>query len=264
MPTLSQALEAYLLANDLDPNTERWYRRVVGVFRHWHGSDPPCVSIDAETLSRFLRDKQRSGRASHYVKSLRSGMLALLGDAVDPRKVRTVRLTKLRPATWTQPQVEFLVSRVSVLPAYKRTYYSRVTLHAWYSGLSRNDLHLIERRHFQADGTLLFERHKTGEEIVAWVPPELLDGLPAFGPLFPRLWSDEQFRKDFKRMVLAAGLVGTFKTLRKTSGTEAEIAAPGRGHEHLANSRKVFETHYLDRNRVHREPVKLPHIRLGG
>lgn len=60
-------------------------------------------------------------------------------------------------------------------------------------------------------------------------------------------------------VVAAAGLVGTFKTLRKTSGTQAEILT-GRGHEHLANTRGIFEKHYLDRRRVHREPVRLPRI----
>ena len=256
--TLAALLDDYLLANDLEQTTEAWYRRIVNVFSEWHAKDLTASGIVPETLSRFLRD-MRAGHSTYYCKSLRSGLLAVLGEHIDRRKVRTIKLDRLRPNSWTQAELERLIASVNVLPAYKRPYYVRVCLFAWYTGLSKGDLHLIARANFDEDGTLLFERHKTGEEVVAWVPPHLLDGLAMLGPLFPRLWSDEQFRKDFKRMVAAAGLVGTFKTLRKSSGTQAEILT-GRGHEHLANSRKVFEQHYLDRKRVHREPVRFPLI----
>ncbi|MEX0677783.1 MAG: hypothetical protein WD063_11950 [Pirellulales bacterium] len=89
----------------------------------------------------------------------------------------------------------------------------------------------------------------------------MLAELPTSGPVFPTLWSNEQFRKDFRHVVHAAGLSGTFKKLRKSRGTEAELLT-GRGHEHLANSRKEFEVHYLDRTRVHREPIRLPPLQL--
>jgi septum formation topological specificity factor MinE len=258
LDTIDGLLDAYLLANDLEPTTEAWYRRIFSVFHEWHGRDSQRPELRAELLSTFLRD-MREGHSTHYCKSLRNGLLAVLGKHVERCNVRTVKLKKLQPESWTQEDVELLVRCAFVLPARKHIYYSRVSLFAWHTGLSKGDLHLIERGHFEADGTLLFERHKTGESVVVWVPPHLLEGLPESGPLFPRLWSDEQFRKDFKRMVQAAGLTGTFKKLRKTSGTEAEILT-GRGHEHLANSRKVFEVHYLDRKRVHREPVRLPQI----
>lgn len=260
MSSINRLLETYLLENDLEPTTEAWYRRIVRVFCEWYGGDVPADALTPETLSRFLRDK-RDGHSSHYCKSLRSGLLAVLREVVDGRKVRTVRLAKLHPHTWSHPEVLTLVHAARVLPARKRDFYKRICLVAWHTGLSQNDLYRIERRDFDEGGTLIFDRHKTGETVVAWVPPELLDGLPATGPLFPKRWSDEQFRKDFKRMVKAAGLAGTFKTLRKSSGTAAEQLTPGRGHEHLANSRRIFETHYLDRKRVHREPIRLPGLR---
>lgn len=255
---IDDLLEAYLLIHDLEPTTEAWYRRVFSVFHEWKAQHAPGDELTAELLSRFLRD-MREGHSTHYCKSLRNGLLAVLGEHVDRRRVRTVKLDKLRPASWTQADVDKLLRATIVLLPRKQSYYRPLIAFAWHTGLSKNDLHLIERADFRADGTLVYERHKTGESVVVWVPLELFEGLPAKGPLFPRLWSDEQFRKDFQRVVRAAGLAGTFKTLRKTSGTEAELLT-GRGHEHLANSRRVFEIHYLDRQRVHREPVRLPKL----
>lgn len=258
MPTIDDLLSAYLLANDLELTTEAWYRRIFGVFRQWCGRSLPAGELTHELLSTFLRDK-REGHSTYYCKSLRNGLLAVLGEHIDRRKVRRIKLDKLRPGSWSQIDLAAIVRSCAVLPPYKREYYGLACQFAWHTGLSKNDLHLIRAKDFTEDGTLVYERHKTGEPVVAWVPPELLVGLPAFGVLFPKRWSDEQFRKDFKRIVTAAGLTGTFKKLRKTSGTQAELLT-GKGHEHLANSRKVFESHYLDRRIVHREPIKLPKI----
>jgi|GEM_PF-5405174 len=256
--TVDETLEAYLLTNDLQPTTEAWYRRIFGVFREWCGRPLPMAELTHELLSEFLRAK-RDGHSSYYCKSLRNGLLAVLGEHVDRRKVRRIKLTALRPGSWSQDDLLAIVSSCVELPEYKQVYYKRISQFGWHTGLSRNDLHLITAADFSGDGTLIYERHKTGEHVVAWVPLELFEGLPQAGPLFPRRWSDEQFRKDFKRIVTASGLTGTFKKLRKTSGTQAELLT-GRGHEHLANSRRVFESHYLDRRIVHREPVKLPKI----
>jgi len=254
---ISEILEAYLLGHDLDPSSEAWYRRIVAVFKSWFGGDVPPSALTPEMLSAFLRDKRHAGNSSHYCKSLRSGLLAVLGNRVDSRLVRSVKLDRLRPHSWNADSLERLAKALDVLPERKRVYYARISAVAYHTGLSKNDLHRLTRPDFEPDGTLVFDRHKTGAEVVAWVPVELLIQFPATGLMFPQLWSYEQFRKDFKKVVQAAGLEGTFKTLRKTSGTEADLIN-GRGHEHLANTRAVFERHYKDRQRVHREPVRLP------
>jgi hypothetical protein len=253
-PTLLQSLESHLLRADLTGETERWYRTIVGVFLAWHGGDGELV---ADTLSRFLKDKQAAGRSSHYCRSLRNGLLAVLGETIERRHVRSVKLSRLAPHSWTSGDVAKLVESVGVLADYKRDFYRGMILAGYHTGLAQGDLHRLTRADFREDGTLLYSRAKTGSAVVAWMPPEVLVGLPTEGPLFPRRWSGEQFRKDFRRIVQTAGLQGTFKTLRKTSGTLAELLN-GRGHEHLANSRRVFELHYLDRKQVHRAPTKLP------
>lgn len=256
--SIHEALDAHLLSVDLAAETEIWYRRVVGNFCAWCGtSDVPRADLTAERVSEYLRAKQREGRSPHYVKSLRGGLLAVLAPWVDQRNVRTIRPPKLDPDSWLPEEVDLLIDRVDTLPEYKRPYYSRIIGYGFYTGLSKVDLHLLERRHFTRAGVLITRRHRTGKLVVVEVPIWLLRGMPMSGRFFPRLWSDEQFRRDFGRIVQAAGLTGTFKQLRKTSGTEADLQNPGRGHIHLGNTRKVFEAHYLNNRRVHREPIRL-------
>jgi hypothetical protein len=223
----------------------------VGVFLAWHGGDGELV---ADTLSRFLKDKQAAGRSSHYCRSLRNGLLAVLGERIERRHVRSVKLQRLEPKSWTAADVAKLVESVGVLADYKRNFYRGIVLAAYHTGLTHGDLARLTHGDFQPDGTLLYRRAKTGTPVVAWMPPEVLATLPPHGLLFQSPWSREQFRKDFRRIVAAAGLQGTFKKLRKTSGTLAELLT-GRGHEHLANSRRVFERHYLDRKLVRKTPA---------
>jgi hypothetical protein len=101
----------------------------------------------------------------------------------------------------------------------------------------------------EADGTLRIWRHKTGSEVLVWLPVELVNHVTA-GLVWPRPWSAEWDRRTFQKIAAAAGLVGTMKKLRRSSGVSVEILHPGHGHEHLGNSRRVFERHYLRRRIV--------------
>ena len=93
---------------------------------------------------------------------------------------------------------------------------------------------------------LKWNRQKTGRPVIVAVPADLLRRLPESGPCWPRRFSREYFRRTFRKIVARAGLRGTFKKLRKSSGTSVESLHPGCGHIHLGNTRRVFELHYLD------------------
>ena len=257
--TVRTHLEGYLLRTEVRATTEVYYRRVVGVFCRWYGGDVPESDLTADTLNRFLREKQLAGRSSYYRKSLRSGLVAVLRDRLGSDKVRSIRLDALDVRCWDGAEVARLVERCDVLPDQHRNYFRHAIALAYHTGLSQVDLHRVERLHVGEGGTIRLRRSKTGQECFVALPAELLAELPRDGPLLPVKMSREMFRRHFKRVVAAAGLRGTFKTLRASSGTAAELLT-GRGHEHLANSRKVFERHYLDRSRIAREPVRL---RLG-
>ena len=236
---LSAVLESYLLARELKPSSERWYRAVAGIFQR------QCGELTAENVSRFLVSLQSAGRSSDYRKSLRNCLVALLRFHGDCGKVRPVKLTTLHHVVWTREEISALLQAVPAVMRGKsdQTYWRTLIEAAYWSGLSQCDLHKLERRHVAQDGTVRGERCKTGKAFLTYIPAELVAHV-ASGPIWPLRTSGEYFRRTFRRIVAAAGLRGTFKTLRKSSGTSVERLHPGQGHRHLANSRAIFERHY--------------------
>lgn len=256
-------LEKYILTSDIRQTTIAYYRRVMRQFLRWLQFHPEQKVVTELTVSAFLLHMQEAGHSSYYRRSLRNGILAVLAAFIDSRKVRRVRLDELHSQGFTKAEVGRLIRACRKLPAAKADYYGDIIPAAYHSGLSQVDLHRIERHQVAADGTIEIERSRTGKLAVVWIPPEIVERRPAKGKIFPRLWSDEQFRRDFQAICKIAGVEGTFKKLRKTSGTEADLITGGLGHLHLANSRKVFERHYLDRRMCPKQkPVKLRQIRV--
>lgn len=248
--TLRSLTCEYTLLHDMAEESSDQYHKIVGVFCSWYRGDVPKKAFTNELLSQFLLEKQRAGLSSYYIKSLRSHLKALYLFAGGHGVVRNVKLAKLSPESWTSEEVGRLVA------ATDDAYWREIIQAAFYTGLSQCDLHRVERQHFRDDGSLPWVRSKTGAEVLIGVPVEFLASLgPRIGPLWPLRTSKEYFRREFKKIVHAANLTGTFKKLRKSSGTDVELQFPGRGHEHLGNTRKIFETHYLDRSRQERQPL---------
>lgn len=256
---LASTLESYVLSRDVKPSTAEFYRRQFSVFQSWLKLRP-CTVITEETISRFLADKQAAKKSSYYRKSLRNGLKAVIGDELDWRKIRPVKLDRLEVRAFTRHEVGLLIRAVlTAMPPAKREFWRLIIPVAYHTGLAQCDLHRLERKHIDAEGVCRFTRSKTGTESVTWLPPYLVEQLGT-GPLFPPYASNEMFRRDFQAICRQAGVKGTFKMLRKTSGTEAERIAPGEGHAHLANTRKVFEKHY-DARHEKRKPIRLASVR---
>lgn len=262
---IDTVLEAYLLQNDLAETSQEYYRKSVGVFRHWSES-AGSPAFSAESVSRFLLAKQEAGKSSHYRASLRNALRALLRFAGSTGKLRQVKLATLTPAAWTPAEIARLIDACDHMPEASRIYWQTLIAAAWYSGLSQADLHRVKRDDFAEDGTLEIARRKTGRIAFVLVPREVLDTIHPHrdGRCWPLLTSREWFRRTFAKIVKRAGLTGTFPKLRKSSGTYAELLNPGRGHEHLANSRKIFESNYLSRRHVARSPLSPPTLPRAG
>lgn len=242
--TITEALKGYILSHDLKPGSEDFYRRAVGVYRTWAGRDVQDCEFTVGELNRFLRDKQQAGRSSYYVRSLRAALRALLRYLHGACEgLRPVRCKELLSDTWDADQVGILAA------AAKSDSMRLLILFAYYTGLSECDLRRMKREDISPQGVIHFFRQKTYKRVIVAVPVEILTELPQSGLLFPKTVSDEWFRRTFKEVVKRAGLCGTFKKLRRSSGTAIELMHPGRGHLHLGNSREIFERHYLDKAR---------------
>lgn len=295
-------VDSYCLKNDLKASTEEYYRRIASVYNRWwqgrvasgdgrglasgegtssrqssdrrdigtahNPSSPAGQLFTPESLSQFLADQQRLGKSSHYRKSLRGGLRALLRHA-DERfadcRVRPVRTDLIEPEAWTAEEVGQLVAAVEPTFSGRQTskedarYWRTIILVAYYTGASQIDIHHLCVRNFRKDGLVRYTRSKTGKQVITAVPVSFLSELPTGNPLWPLKTSVETFRIDFARIVKKAGLVGTFKKLRKSSGTSVDDLHPGRGHEHLGNTRRVFEMHYRATGLIDAKPI-LPRL----
>lgn len=265
-------LKDYVLTHDLEPTSEKYYRTTVRVFCGWLGQQKTRARFTPKLVSEFLHAKQLDGCSSHYRKSLRSGLRALLNHDLQHEPIRTVKLDPLSPEAWVDEEVAQLVAAVAlaVMPNRKtpeaierRWFWRTIIPMAWHSGLERMDLvNRFRREQVPLDGVIRVRRHKTKNLVVARLPETLRLEIHARqpGPVWPFEPSEEFFRRQFGKIVAKAGLVGTFKKLRKSSGTAAEILRPGRGHEHLANSRKIFEAHYLPIGTIPFDPFSIPEL----
>lgn len=252
MRTLKQRLDEYVLYHDLAAETVKWYRRITNVFCTWAGGDVPEDQFNGTAISRLLADKKAAGRSPYYVRSLRSGLVAVLHEIrgnAPVERIRGVRCPPLTPEAWTPEEVERLISEgCKGMPCEAQWRWQLCIALAYYTGLDRCDIERLERRHFKADGALLYRRRKTGGEPTGGIPAELLayidQNCPAKGPMLRMGASPEWFRRVFAQIVARAKLHGTFKRLRKSSGSLVERDQPGKGHKHLGNTRAIFEKHY--------------------
>lgn len=243
--TIYDILDDYLLTHDLRGGSPGFYRRIVGVLCSWYGGRVPAEEFTATLVNRLLLAKQEAGKSSYYRRSIRSGLRALLRfDKGDCGRLRPVRCGELPADTWTPEEVFRLAEAAGK--------HRLLILVAYFTGLSECDLRRLRREDIDQAGVIRFSRQKTGKRVLVAVPVDLLQELSASGLLFPLATSGEYFRRCFRAIVKKTGLCGTFKKLRRSSGTAVEMQCPGRGHVHLGNTRAVFEAHYLDKSRENR------------
>lgn len=258
-------LADYILQHELKGPSEVQMDRILNVFLNWLSVDDlPANEFTADKICHFLAAKQREGKSSHYRRSLRCSLKALYRYGcgqmkITPGEIRPVKLEELEPQSWTTEEVAKLVEACDFLPYFERSWWRTFILVGYYSGMNAADIHRIERKDIQPAGGVPFRRGKTGKRVYFALPLDVVDEILAFapqeGPIWPLMTSDESFRKRFLRLVRLSKIrPGTFKKLRKTSGTLVEAEHPGSGHQHLGNERKIFEQHYEDQ-RVTRHAV---------
>jgi integrase len=269
---MKKLLSNYILRHELKPSSERQMRVILQVFLNWAGvPDMPVEQFTADKISEFLAQRQTAGRSSYYRRSLRNALKALYrfsrgGQPSEP--IRPVKLECLEPEAWTPEEVGRLIAACDELPYRDRTYWRTLLLTAYYTGLNQCDIHRLELRHIHATGIIPFNRAKTGKRVFVAIPTELVGEIYAFapqdGPIWPLTTSQEWFRRRFARLVRLARIpAGTFKRLRKTSGTLVELASPGQGHRHLGNEPQIFTKHYEDRSVTQAKPTMPVILKMG-
>jgi integrase len=132
---------------------------------------------------------------------------------------------------------------------------------AWDSGLRWGDLIALPVAAVRPDGWTSVTQSKTGKVATFRLSASTMEALKATLETAPRdlicPWpsSHETFTTQVRNLVRRAGIrPGTWKWIRRASGTDVELQAEGAGHLHLGNTRRIFEAHYADASQIARRP----------
>ena len=263
---LFEFLDLYRVEREIEPETVLAYSNSIKVLHRYTGKTLLLSELSPDLMNRWLEHLRQKDRAPAYRKSLRTAIMAMWRlaweldtehhkwDVTRPR-ARRVKPWIPNPIPWTDEEFKRLIAACDELPDYfpntgrkRSTYYRTIVKAGRTCCLRWKDLVKVRREEIKPDGRFSVVQHKTGKPVSCWVSPATLAEIDQFCPsgvIWPCPGHYETFRKWFTRAVKSAGLVGTFKKIRKTGGNEWERLNPGRGHIRLGNERRTAELSYL-------------------
>jgi integrase len=263
--TLGEYARGYALLHDVRPETVGQYRITADLFERWAGGPVSLQELDERSVSAWLRDYSAASAPS-TVRSKRNQILALWRAAADEGfcepptlRVRGVRVPRLPVEAWTYDEVVRLLQAAGEVKRRhrcglpRRVWWPLAIRVAWDTGLRWGDQIALPVGAVAADGAVWWSQHKTGRVVVCQLSPSTLALLRESLEAVPRElvmpWpaSHETFTDQVKRLVAAAGVrPGTWKWLRRSSGSYVELEQQGAGAEHLGHApgSRVFRDHY--------------------
>lgn len=127
----------------------------------------------------------------------------------------------------------------------RRHYWPAILRAAWDSGLRRGDLWRLKSSNIRKDGTAIIVQHKTRNAVMVRFHKSTLKAIETAGGHLEWGQCDWCFGTHFQEISRSSGLNrGTFKWLRRGSGSIIEAFNPGLGHRQLGNTEQVFRAHY--------------------
>lgn len=270
--TLVEYLIEYALTRELERETLRQYEIAVQLYDRWragHGMDVARLNcLDELELSAWLRDYAASGRAPSTVRSKRVMLVTLWRQAADDgycepprRRIRSVRVWLDAPTCWTDQEVYRLLEACQELPRWHRCglrrsiWWELAVRVAWDTGLRWGDLIRLCVDQIPPTGFFAMAQHKTKRIAVCRLDAPTMELLQESLEACPRelvvpwLSSRETFNDQVRTLVRRAGIrAGTWKWLRRASGTDVEIQQPGAATRQLGHKAgsTVAYTNYVD------------------
>ena len=265
---LSDFVGLYLLERETTPLYAAYLRASAEHFSAWLHHPATLDDFTDDRVNRYLIDRS-DGRSRWTIKGERTRLLALWRAAWQselvsspPRRVRKIGIPRVAPRAWTVAEMQRLLKaassvqgeffRTSAMIRLSRAKFWRAVVLVGYStGLRLGDMERLKFNDVGHDGSLVVTQHKTGKVIVCHLLPEAIAAVKAIAkPPRPHIFGGvvgrRVYYRQFAAIVKAAGLDGSTRWLRRTSGTLVEASHPGRGHEQTGNTRDVFLAHYCD------------------
>lgn len=270
-------LRAYLRQYEARRDVSSAYVRqldsaIVG-FGKFIGREPNVDDLVPATVNTHLRSMRDAGRSDCYRRQRLVNLCVLWNAAADDGLIpypsrralirikvgdtdgRTLRIEEVRGLIATATQLDGRYSHGIGRSGYWCSYLRA----AWDTGLRGCDLRrltvdTLRERVFAVVQVKTRKRlrramrQSTIDAIAATLPPSRQLAWPLWASL-------EMFRREARDLFKAAGISGSLKNLRSACGTNVELNNPGRGHDVLGNTRKIFESHYFDATQDESEPL---------
>lgn len=201
-------------------------------------------------------------KSPYTIRSYRSDIITLWNGAADCglipppplRRILLPRMPELIIDCYTVDEARELATTAKLMigryswGVAKRDYWSAAIRLAWDTGLRRGDVINFRRDSIRPDGVVTILQNKTKTRVQVKLRKSTIDAIALISGGYPfRFAADiNYFTRHFHKIVTASGVKrGTFKWLRRASGSHVDMQAPGTGYKHLGQSgQQVFSKHY--------------------
>lgn len=219
--------------------------------------------LTEDNVNGFIRGLVSGKQLSAYtIKSYRGDLMSLWNSAADEglvdypqrRRIVGMRMPGLVIDCYTVQEVESLIAAADDFRGLYDTgvprhlYWGGIVRFAFETGLRRGDCWLFDRGLIRADGSFRIVQSKTGKPLQRMVRPLTVELMDKIGVPKPFAWplSGWAFGGHFKLLTDVSGVKrGTFKWLRRASGSYVEAVMPGAGSKALGHTDlNVFAAHY--------------------
>ncbi len=268
---LSRFVDRYFAGREVCPDYETKVRKRVAKLARFAGSVSIEEVFDLDVVNGFLRSIV--DRSPYTVKDIRSDIVTLWNAAADEdlvgvpplRKIIKPKCHELIIECYSADEVRQLLAAARGLKGHyptgvaKATYWVAMIMLAWDGGLRRGDCWRFRKSLVQPDGTLRVVQHKTKQAVTVRLREstrKAIDLIP-FDKAFSWEMAPDYFGRHFKAIVQKSGVNrGSFKWLRRSSGSYVELQMPGAGTKHLGHkTAATFTKHYDGRLGGHTLPM---------
>lgn len=277
---LSALVQSYLLEHECCDVYAGNLAAVVRSFSTFLEHQATTDDLADEPVNRWLASlagaaETRNNKRRQLLTLWRYAYLDLHTVERGPGRIRRIKRPERVPECWTLEQFRRLEEECDRLPGrfrklpVQRALYMRALVDAKYdTALRLGDLLSLERDWIWPGGFLSIVQHKSGkshrirlrDSTLARID-ELQAALPGHRLIWPQFAERKRFYQLFRKIVAAAGLKGSSKWIRRTSGSYYEREHPGEAWRHLGHARPgVDRQFYLAPNIAYPERPLPPDV----
>lgn len=261
---LSVYLREYLLTRQTCVKYRKALMIAVDGFGRFLGRPATTDDLNDRTVNSYILDVDDRAGSRWTTKGTRARLLALWRAAFEdevvafpPRRVRKVIVPDTVVDGWDEAELQRLLAACDALKGrfknrwriYRRDFARALVLFSLDTGARLGDIEKFTTADITVDGSVWWVQNKTGKQHGALLWPETIEAVkkivhPSRKTIFGGVLNRRYFYRWVKMLIQDAGLSGTFRFIRRSSGSLVERDNPGWGHKQLGNLPGTFRRHY--------------------